>query len=408
MLFDFFKDFVNKYNIKNGELASQKNLNASVNILKREVNNLYNRDEIKRGLLALEWQTETLYEEGEIASFNGTNYIVIKGQQSINELPNESYKWRETLRSEWTLNLDPNGYLNKNNNTEYIPKNPYNPATKQYVDNGNKIIYRNQNLSDGINFIPLDNTSLSDIEYIVGNELPSTDKNYIAPFVPTASWQPANKLYVDTQIQELASGGSIVIGKTLNSDALGLRPASAYLTLEREFSGNYNGFAVKNGPAKDNINAIDWLRTTANGLLPYKPYDVGTQDGSNLGSPEWKFKDIYSVSGNFNNIISDSANIDTITTKILNVDNFKLTNIDLSLVTATNGNFTNINTTAISADLFNGIKSTEFSQISANEIINGSRTWNNEILKMTNLPTSDPKVKGQLWNNSGVPNISAG
>ena len=27
---------------------------------------------------------------------------------------------------------------------------------------------------------------------------------------------------------------------------------------------------------------------------------------------------------------------------------------------------------------------------------------------MTNLPTSDPSVAGQLWNNSGVLNISAG
>jgi len=408
MLFDFFKDFVNKYNIKNGELASQKNLNASVNILKREVNNLYNRDEIKRGLLALEWQTDTLYNEGEIASFNGTNYIVIKGQQSINEQPNSSYKWRKTLRSEWTLNLDPNGYLNKNNNIEYTPKNPYNPATKQYVDNGDKIVYRNQNISNGINFLPLDRSSLINIEYITGNGLPSSDKNYVPPFMPIAPWQPANKLYVDTQIQELATGGNIIIGRTLNSDALGLRPADTYLTLERAFGGNYNGFAVKDGPAADNINAIDWLRTTANGLLPYKPYDVNTQDGSELGSPEWKFKAVYGVSGNFDNIISSNANIDTITTKTLTVDNFKLTNIDLSLVTAINGNFANINATAITVDLFNGIKSTEFSQLSANEIISGSKTWDNEILKMTNLPTSDPRIKGQLWNNAGVLNISAG
>jgi hypothetical protein len=27
---------------------------------------------------------------------------------------------------------------------------------------------------------------------------------------------------------------------------------------------------------------------------------------------------------------------------------------------------------------------------------------------MTNLPTSDPNNAGQLWNNSGVLNISAG
>jgi len=421
MLFDFFKDFVSKYNIKNGELASQKNLNASSNILKREVNNLYNREEIKRGLTALEWQTDTYYNEGEIASFNGTNYIVIKGQQSINEQPNKSYKWRETLRSEWTLNLDPNGYLNKDNNTKYIPKNPYNPATKQYVDNGDKIVYRDQNPSNGINFLPLDESSLINIEYITGNGLPDSDKNYVAPFTPTAPWHPTNKLYVDTQVQELASGGSITVGKTLNSDALGLRPASTYLTLERAFSGNYNGFAVKDGPAADNIDAIDWLRTTANGLLPYKPYDTNTQDGSELGGPEWKFKAVYGVNGNFDNIISSNANINSLTVGTLNTDNISISNVKTPTITADTGNIKDINATTITADTgnikdinattitannFNGLASdaTHLNGIPGTEYLKKSDATSNVFNNGLSIKTSSKWAVAQFWSSDDTHN----
>jgi hypothetical protein len=40
--------------------------------------------------------------------------------------------------------------------------------------------------------------------------------------------------------------------------------------------------------------------------------------------------------------------------------------------------------------------------------ITGSKTWSNNTLSMTNLPTADPKVAGQLWNNLGILSVSAG
>jgi hypothetical protein len=40
--------------------------------------------------------------------------------------------------------------------------------------------------------------------------------------------------------------------------------------------------------------------------------------------------------------------------------------------------------------------------------VNGNTTITGDVVKMTNLPTSDPSVAGQLWNNSGVINISSG
>ena len=41
-------------------------------------------------------------------------------------------------------------------------------------------------------------------------------------------------------------------------------------------------------------------------------------------------------------------------------------------------------------------------------IIGGSRDWTNQTLKMDNLPTSDPAIAGQLWNDNGTLKISAG
>lgn len=41
------------------------------------------------------------------------------------------------------------------------------------------------------------------------------------------------------------------------------------------------------------------------------------------------------------------------------------------------------------------------------QTVSGAKTFSNTVVKMTGLPTSDPSVTGQLWNNSGVLTISA-
>ena len=41
------------------------------------------------------------------------------------------------------------------------------------------------------------------------------------------------------------------------------------------------------------------------------------------------------------------------------------------------------------------------------QTVSGTKTFSAVVVKMTNLPTSDPGVTGQLWNNSGVLTISA-
>ena len=46
--------------------------------------------------------------------------------------------------------------------------------------------------------------------------------------------------------------------------------------------------------------------------------------------------------------------------------------------------------------------------VSTAQTITGAKTFSNAVVMMTNLPTSDPNNAGQLWNNSGVLNISSG
>jgi hypothetical protein len=47
------------------------------------------------------------------------------------------------------------------------------------------------------------------------------------------------------------------------------------------------------------------------------------------------------------------------------------------------------------------------SSISTIGTISSTAVFSNTVVKMTGLPTSDPSVTGQLWNNSGVLTISA-
>lgn len=49
-----------------------------------------------------------------------------------------------------------------------------------------------------------------------------------------------------------------------------------------------------------------------------------------------------------------------------------------------------------------------FSEKAKDETISGNKTWSGDTLLMSNLPTSDPKVKNQLWNDSGTLKVSAG
>jgi len=55
-----------------------------------------------------------------------------------------------------------------------------------------------------------------------------------------------------------------------------------------------------------------------------------------------------------------------------------------------------------------GAATSEQVLVSTTQTISGAKTLSNAVVKMTNLPTSDPGVAGQLWNDSGTLKISAG
>jgi len=57
--------------------------------------------------------------------------------------------------------------------------------------------------------------------------------------------------------------------------------------------------------------------------------------------------------------------------------------------------------------IYNGID-TWYSIRDNRLVINEPKQWANEVLKMSNIPTSDPSVAGQLWNDNGTVKISAG
>ena len=280
-LHEFYKDFVDKYNIINGQLTSQYKLNRSVNVLKKETDDCYNRLELFRGQYALAWNDFTEYKEGQIVSFTTDpglpsevtkNYSVITGMTNTNKIPDvEPTYWEEVTIDDYLQSINSvilSQYLNINNTNVYNPTGDYNPATKKYVDDRTKVFYIGSNPANGFNFLSLDNTSA---------------------YTPTMDYHPATKKYFDDALS-LSLSGNIHVSAADDSLALGGRDATQYITVYRDFVGSYNGMAVKNGSNPNDLNATDWIRTPANGLIPYDQ-----NKGSELGSDEWQFRAVHAV-----------------------------------------------------------------------------------------------------------------
>ena len=292
-----FKNFTN-YNILNGQLSSQSNLNASVNVLKRESFDSHNRLEILRGSHASQWVMDVEYKSGEIVSFTTDpglpteitkDYAVKIGQTALNKIPDaEPSYWEEVNFDDYFLPIGSAimaNYLSKTNTIPYTPTDDYNPSTKKYVDDLTTTMFIGGDPLNGVIYLPLDNTT---------------------PYTPTSDYHPATYKFVVDTIQSGVSGGTIIVNQSVNSDKLGQRDASKYITLDRDFVGNYNGMAVKNGPLEEDTNSTDWIRTTANGILPYNQ-----NKEANIGDEQWQFKAMYAVDfyGNYNAQFADIAEI---------------------------------------------------------------------------------------------------
>jgi len=114
-LHESYKNFVKNYNILNGQLTDQYRLNRSVNVLKKESDDSYNRLEIIRGSYAIPWDDFTEYKEGQIVSFTSDsglptevtkNYSVKPGMTNTNKIPDVSpMYWKEVTINDFIAPL---------------------------------------------------------------------------------------------------------------------------------------------------------------------------------------------------------------------------------------------------------------------------------------------------------------
>lgn len=82
-----FYEFLNEYNIKDDEIANQKNLNKAVNQLKRELNQVIGQLKILTSEESVLWNSLIKYEPGEIVSYFGDS----KPQHTKEEIQNSFY-----------------------------------------------------------------------------------------------------------------------------------------------------------------------------------------------------------------------------------------------------------------------------------------------------------------------------
>ena len=66
----------------------------------------------------------------------------------------------------------------------------------------------------------------------------------------------------------------------------------------------------------------------------------------------------------------------------------------------------NVTASSLNTDLIQG--STSILEISGDISTSETLTVSSGVIMMMNLPTSDPSIAGQVWNNSGILTVSAG
>lgn len=271
----YFKDFYENYEIKNGKLASQTNLNKSITQLKKEVDHNFSVNMLIAGTVGFKWEIGTEYLIGEIVwysddpdalDFQLVPYKAIK--DSNNKRPSDfpDY-WTVTNRGEWTTDLDPSTYLhiNRPDSMPYIPIGMYNPSTKKYVDD------RINWVADNGNFLSLNRTD---------------------PYTPTGFYHPSTKKYVDDSIKAFRNDPNMTVNTSTNTLSIGGIPAENNLHVNKindPNSSSNDKYGMFIGTFDDRTDQ-DWIRTTASGLLPYT---LTTGNNSDIGSSAWKFSDIW-------------------------------------------------------------------------------------------------------------------
>jgi len=279
-----YKVFVDSTNIRNGYLSTQASENLSVNTLKKETDDIFNRLQIITAKEGTQWEAFVTYEPGEIIWYYTVPFRAKR--TNYNVIPVSGDDWEIVNRADYTNEIDPSSYIRFDNSQSYPVQHDYNPASKKYVDDS----FTDFSLNG--NFLALDR---------------------VLPFTPNAHYQPATKKYVDDSITNLEVSSTLVVNRALHADALKNIPA------ERFFSANfvygYNGITV-------NGNSTDWIRSTSNGFLPFDQ-----TESSDLGSSQWKFNQLYVNISNTSLVNTDNVsskniiNSQKISTNIIETNN---------------------------------------------------------------------------------------
>ena len=100
-------DFKTNNNILNGVIGDEVTLNKSPNKLKKEVNNLYNENQLNSGLLCIAWRSTEPYEIGDLVSRLGVNYRAKLANSNIT--PAVGSYWELAVKKTFTLTGDVSG-----------------------------------------------------------------------------------------------------------------------------------------------------------------------------------------------------------------------------------------------------------------------------------------------------------
>lgn len=199
-----FYEFLNEFNVKNDEIANQTNLNKAVNQLKRELNQIVGQLKILTSEESIRWNSMIEYQPGEIVSYfskpdeehtkediENSYYLALPtadGDTNIGFRPNGSPAYWKKIKLE---DLYPELYL-KN----FVTKNQETsdwPAEQDYA------VVNIKKLTQKIEEAFKDYRTNT-----LNKEFVRFSGNTQEQFITKNAWDPASKNYVDKIAKELS------------------------------------------------------------------------------------------------------------------------------------------------------------------------------------------------------------
>lgn len=254
-------EFINEFNIRNNEIANEKNLNKPINKLKRELNQIIGQIKILTSQESIRWSSLITYEPGEIVSY----FAETKPEYTKDEIENSYYIalptddtniavppatsakfWQKITIQDLFPNLYLNNYALKNQETaDWQAVQDYAVVNIKKLKDTLEEFKASLDTENAEKFIKFQNTKNYDISH---------------------DFQPTTKKYVDDKITELNSS----IANVQNLLGNYVRIEGSNSKMQTTQTGYVNAFATPN-----------------QGLLP------GVANQTNLGSASKKFNIVY-------------------------------------------------------------------------------------------------------------------